>query len=82
MGDNVPLSVQIEQFMETIQDQKAQAQSFLDSLEIYNQDINNNKAQRVIRSYLKLEMKSLRTPQPSEKDQTHEGSTSTTKDNA
>ena len=82
MGNNVPLSVQIEQFIKKHQDQKAQKQSFMDSLEIYNQDINTNKAQLVIQSYLKLGMKSLRTPRPSEKDQTHEGPTSTTKDNA
>ena len=40
MGNNVPLSVQIEQFIKKLQDQKAQAQSFLDALEIYNQDKN------------------------------------------
>ena len=45
MGNNVPLSIQIEQFIKKHQDQKAQKQSFMDSLEIYNQDINTNKAQ-------------------------------------
>ena len=82
MGNNVPLSIQIKQFIKKIQDQKAQEQSIMDSLEIYDQYINNNKAQRVIQSYQKSGMKIPKTPEPSEKDQTHEGSTSTTKDNA
>lgn len=64
MSENTPLSVQIEQYLELVRDQKAELQKFLDALNIYEHDPTNFEAQKTIRAYMKDAAKSLGTSQP------------------
>ena len=64
MSEDIPLSVQIEQYLELIKHLKEKLQNFLYALNIYEHEHHNIESQKATRSYMNDETKILGYSKP------------------